>query len=133
MQWSTDQSKRWHLHGGVGVGYGFSIKSTIEAYHFQEAHLKSTEQSYVSGLSFLNESFEDGLQENRSFSKGSTWFDFNFFIPIGVNFRLSKKDNFFQKAQLFTETTPMIYLNLNNGFRTASGTIMQTVGLKFDI
>ena len=132
--WQTNPEKRWSLFSGVGLGFGVSIYSEIEHYFSSSYSIEtqtSPNQSLFQGY-FLNEP-SGYIANSGSLSQGARWIDANIFVPIGLDFRLSKKENLFKKMHLIAEITPMLYMNKVPGIRMkVNGTLGANFGLRYN-
>ena len=113
MLWRTNPDKRWSFYAGIGIGAGFSLNSTINIYQYENYFL---EYQTDNGAQYLGQMYPT-VSSTGSFEslKARAWYDFNVFMPIGVDFRLGKKDNMLHHTHLFLEAAPMIWLSKASG------------------
>lgn len=92
----TNHEARWSLYGGFGVGFGVGVNRTVNLYQYQ--------YSYFEGP-VNNEEGTTGENEVEMFRLGSAMNgQINF--PMGVDFRIGKKREFWQRIHLMYELKP---------------------------
>jgi hypothetical protein len=122
MLWQTNPSKRWCFFGGIGAGIGFTLSSILQ--------IKDSQFNYFVRTSNENDFFLPEFNLPRYHSEHITnqrvngWFDATFFIPIGVDFRWGKKENFWHHVHQFIEYSPTLWIQhtkqINTQFAFAS-------------
>ena len=111
--WRTNPEKRWSFYAGIGLGIGVSLSSKINVYDYQGSSLEYQSSYGTSSMQGMYKS-PMGFGSYESI-RGRTWFDMNVFMPIGVDFRIGKKDNMWYHTHLFFEASPMIWLSKASG------------------
>lgn len=104
----TKPEARWHLFGGIGLqlGMAFRANTTVQYSFLKGQSSKQNGLEYLSNYMMLNNHSADNKTEkvaNASSVAGGVY------IPLGLNFRLSKKHDFFRQISLFTEMRPGLY------------------------
>ncbi len=98
----TKPESRWSVYAGAGItaGVSFNASTTIVYDHYQ----------YSDGGIFysypwnnMNEYAEEQFRNNSGFA-------FSAFIPMGIDFRLGKKREFWKRIHLYYEFNPSINL-----------------------
>ncbi len=119
----TNTSARWSLYSGIGVtfGYAFNTKTRIQ---FEENKSESNGNSAyyypILGSTDINE-----VYRNRNFST------FSAYLPLGVDFRIGKKREFWNRLHLFGEFRPSLnYAKIPELRRILNPATTQTLGIK---
>jgi len=116
--WQTNPEKRWKSYVGVGFGLGISMNSNIsigmyEGYYF-------VAESSTGMMMYNDNNVQSWSDYKGEVLRAKPWYDLNFFIPIGVDFRLGKKQNILKNVHLFLEAMPMIFLQKAQAIRIQS-------------
>lgn len=116
--WQTNPEKRWKAYAGIGFGLGVSMNSNInigmyEGYYF-------VAESSSSMMIYNDNNVQSWSDYKGEVLRAKPWYDCNIFIPIGVDFRLGKKENILKHVHLFLESMPMIYLQKAQAIRVQS-------------
>lgn len=117
-------SARWSLYGGIGLQGGTSLTaySDITYNEYSVVEGKTTEYGYEANVSRTERLKNKNVQEVVAY------------LPIGVDFRLGKRKEFFKQIHLFTELRPYISAMNIPELGTFSGTGFQNVmGLRVTI
>lgn len=99
----TDPEIRWSLYTGIGITAGVSINAKTDIYYnkyTRSNHPNSNNYnnfSYSSSGGYITESYR--LKNN---------FGFSAYLPLGVDFRIGKKREFWKRTHLFFELRPGI-------------------------
>ncbi|PWH87144.1 hypothetical protein [Brumimicrobium oceani] len=102
----TDHEARWSLFSGIGFTAGVSINSSTGIHYFSEdwKEEQSTNEFSVNNqprdINIIDDEYENF--ENK------TNYGFSAYIPIGVDFRIGNKKEFWKKAHLFYEVQPTL-------------------------
>lgn len=93
----TNQENRWTFFIGLGmnIGIGFNSITTIHKNQFS-----TSPNNYGSPYDNTGTEFESIKNQN--------YFASSLFIPMGLNFRIGKKSEFWQKLHFFYEMRPTI-------------------------
>jgi len=100
----TSPENRWVLYSGIGVSGGITLDSYVEINHYSNSRLQSTdiENSYYESQSSASE---------REFKRMDPGFAGSVYLPLGVSYRLSEKNDFWRKVNLVVEGRPMVEWN----------------------
>lgn len=107
--WHSNPEKRWSFYMGIGIGLGASINSTLTVHQYEGYEI---DFGHPTSGYFLEPNY---IYSNMETIRGKTWFDFNLIVPVGVELKLSKKDNLFKHAHLFFEFAPTLWMNTAPG------------------
>lgn len=114
----TDMNRRVHFYAGGGFNYGIALNSSVEVY----------EDTYKSVI-YYNENQGPSEYDKRYYYAGSNTgsYTYNssstslvkpmqflrFYIPVGLSFRISKKEtSFFNNVDLYTEINPGVEIQV---------------------
>lgn len=105
----TNPEARWGLYGGFGLGAGASYKSITSVFvnNYYSVETRKPNGEMVA-TSYSN--IENGYKNVYLRNKPS--FLFMLHLPMGIDFRLGKKREFFKRIHLFYELQPAFQLNL---------------------
>lgn len=111
--------KRWSLQAGLGASFGMSYRATTSLRYWESSSINSNT------LSYYNESGKSETFQNKN-SLGAS-----LYIPLGVDFCIGKKREFFMPFHLYAETRPSLNINSINGIGTSfSPGMSSAVGLR---
>lgn len=118
--------KRWSFYGGIGVNFGLSYNSTTTVHQ--------RVSPYGNGLEYgmFNDLFYDGgTHETESFeNKGG--FGMSIYTPLGIDFQVGKKREFWKPIHLYAELRPGVNINQIAGLGTSfSAGNFSNLGLRF--
>lgn len=117
-------SARWSLYGGVGMQGGTSLTaySDITYSEYTVVEGKTSEYAYEANVSRTERIRNKNVQEVVAY------------LPVGVDFRLGKRKEFFKQIHLFTELRPFVSVINIPELGTFSGAGFQNVmGLRVTI
>lgn len=97
MVYRTDPSARWSLHGGIGVLLSYSFNATTSIYY----HSVSSISNY-SGNTYGEVIYEYEHFRNKGFISPTVY------LPLGIDFRVGKNRDFWNRIHLFYELRPSI-------------------------
>lgn len=120
--------KRWSFYGGIGANFGLSYNATTQI------HQRVSPYGNTYGFGLFNDIFIDsGSHEQETFeNKGG--FGFGVYAPLGVDFQVGKKRNFWMPIHLYMELRPGFNVNQIAGIGTSfSAGNFSNVGLRFQI
>ncbi len=106
----TNADARWSLFAGVGVNCGISLSATTTTYAYS-----SLTKELVDVIGNHYEVSRQGIDNNsvvRESFKNKTNFSFASYIPMGIDFRMGKKREFWKHAHLFYEMRPTLNTTL---------------------
>jgi hypothetical protein len=111
--------KRWSLHTGLGASIGMSYRANTNINYYEY----STVNQYGNGSN-------SNIQQNESF-KNKNSLGASLYIPMGVDFGIGKKREFWMPFHLYAETRPSLNINSINGIgATFSPGMSSAVGLR---
>lgn len=119
--------KRWSFYGGIGANFGLSYNAQTRI------HQRVSPYGDNYGFGLLNDIFLSGTHEQETFeNKGG--FGFGVYAPLGVDFQVGKKRNFWMPIHLYMELRPGFNVNQIAGLGTSfSAGNFSNVGLRFQI
>lgn len=119
----TDPLKRWSLYAGVGMTFGISYMATTTIdYRISSSLSSSNFQSYYS---------TNDYQEKQEYFMNETNWSSSFFIPMGVDFCLGKKREFWKRMHVYYEMKPSItYTSIPELKRITNVNMINSFGLK---
>ncbi len=94
------KDRRWSMFAGIGFFSGFSYHSETKINYFKYEY-SASEYGFSYSSSNMNESQEEVFKNKSNFSS-------TFFIPLGVDFRIGKKREFWSKQHIYFEFKPSI-------------------------
>lgn len=125
----TDHSARWSFYGGIGASVGTSLRATTSIYSYGTSSantILTSEDAY--SYSFANSTFEQG--EREEFNNKNV-FNASVFIPAGIDFRIGKRNEFWQQLHLVYELRPNVgVVAIPELDATVSAGIQNNVGLR---
>lgn len=127
----TNPARRWSLFAGLGLaaGFTFNAKTTIE----YSTHRRT--QAYYNPRSFIYFPYDpsDSESQTEEFSNRPSWV-FSGSAPMGFDFRIGKKQAFWQKMHLFYELRPSFNLFGVPDLSTLSNlSLQQGIGLRVEL
>lgn len=123
----TNPDARWSLYGGAGFAIGISIDARTE---IRKTIANSEQVRFSNGN---NGSYEYSYTEDENSEKYSNDNSFGFFayLPIGVDFRIGKQNEFWKQVHLFYEIKPGINMVSVPELKTFSaGSMEQGMGVR---
>jgi hypothetical protein len=120
--------KRWSFFGGIGMNFGLSYNGVTQIRH----DVSPYGESYPFDL-FNDIMYSSGTHEHESFeNKGG--FGFGVYAPLGIDFQVGKKRNFWKPMHLYMELRPGFNVNQIAGLGTSfSAGNFSNIGLRFHI
>lgn len=94
----TNPEKRWSLQGGIGFMLGTSLNSI-------------THLSYYQWTSTPNEMFTNQKNEYEQF-RNKNYLTTSLFLPLGIDFRIGNKREFWKLIHLFYEARPSVGISV---------------------
>lgn len=118
---------RWSFYGGIGANFGLSYNCVTNVEHSVYPY----GDSYGFPLSML--SSYSGTYERETFeNKGG--FGFGVYAPLGIDFQVGKKREFWKPIHLYMELRPGFNVNQIAGLGTSfSAGNFSNIGLRFHI
>lgn len=99
---------RWSFYTGIGVEAGMSFNNRLDMSHSSYWNTSINEQFYIPFSNDFNQNFRDF----ETYKQDNTFYG-RVYAPIGLDFRLSKKHEFWKRVHLFTELRPMLEFKNN--------------------
>jgi hypothetical protein len=104
----TNPTARWSVYGGVGVEVGTTVSSYTSIY-YNENNSSKLMHNMGSSSNYGGSSTTNGVEEHFINKNG---FGYAAYLPVGLDFRVGKKKEFFKQTHLFCEVRP--FLNYTN-------------------
>jgi hypothetical protein len=105
----TNPEARWSLYAGVGFAAGVSYKSMSTIFmndYYNIETRKPNGELVANSYSNINNGYTNEYIRNKPS------FQFMLNIPMGVDFRMGKRKEFFKRLHLFYELQPAFQLNV---------------------
>jgi hypothetical protein len=120
---------RWSLFGGIGITTGFSIRSNTVINYFRsggtETRFPNDDYIYTSNYDYDGNNYKSETFNNKNKMVISTY------LPMGLDFRIGKKNQFWKQIHLFYEFRPGITMTSIDRLQTlVSVAIPQALGIK---
>lgn len=93
----TNSEARWSLFGGLGLNFGFGFNGRTDVSRYE----------YWSIESPVANSYGNSVYESETVSSGTSYF-YGVNAPLGVDFRIGKKRDFWNRIHLMYELRPGI-------------------------
>jgi len=123
----TNPEARWSLFTGIGITAGLSINAHTEIY---DSKSDRTETPYSNGNNSFSYNSYGGEWRTEKFRNKNN-FGLSTYIPMGVDFRIGKKREFWKRTHLFYELRPGINMTSIPELRTvANASVQHGLGLK---
>jgi hypothetical protein len=120
---------RWSIYGGFGLMSGLSLNARTSVNHTQNTRIKAEETDqrvYNPDYSNLYDVETEVFQNKTNFSIAT-------YIPLGLNFRIGNKRDFWKQTHLYYELSPGIKINSIPEIGTLTNAFFQQcIGLRFD-
>jgi hypothetical protein len=119
--------KRWSFYGGIGANFGLSYNAQTQI------HQRVSPYGDNYGFGLFNDIFLAGTHEQETFeNKGG--FGFGVYAPLGVDFQVGKKRDFWMPIHLYMELRPGFNVNQIAGLGTSfSAGNFSNIGLRFHL
>lgn len=98
------------LYTGLGISAGFSFNSKTNIVYSESRDTRERDTTHNYNYHFYDRNFSDNIHNETYSNKNS--YSLSAYIPIGLDYRLAKKNRFWKKVQLCGEIRPGI--NLTN-------------------
>jgi hypothetical protein len=96
----TDIDARWSLYTGAGISAGMSVNSRTEIHYSSECSLRPSTWEFSS----MYQSSSYTSRSERFHNRTNT--GIFAYIPLGTDFRIGKKREFWKRAHIFAEVRP---------------------------
>jgi hypothetical protein len=118
---------RWTLFGGLGLSAGYSFNSYTEIFYFDNVMV---EAAVNGGFGSVSPNNQESNIEVETFNNDNSFLG-EIYIPLGVDFTVGKKREFWKKIHLFYEARPGMQFTSIPELRSISRTqIHQGFGVK---
>lgn len=122
----TNPQSRWSVYGGIGITAGASLNANTEINYY--SYLKTEMKSSDGTISSYYSDYDRNKRE--VFSNGSTT-NLTVYIPLGIDFRLARRSEFWKRLHIFYEMRPGIETMKIPELRTYSnGTFQNSIGFR---
>ena len=119
----TNPEARWSWYAGIGISAGLSINAKTEISYDTEG-VKETSSS-SGGTSHSFEGYFGSDNRKVEFFRNKNNFGVSTYIPMGVDFRIGKKSEFWKMTHLFYELRPGINITSIPELRTMTNAYFQ--------
>ncbi len=110
MLWRSNPKKRWIGYTGFALGFGLAIVSQVEEYYSKWSEITNPIYAVYGNTPIIQSSWQfEG--SSRNFYKTPLLWDMSFSLPIGVDFRIGKKENLWYRVHLFSELNPTLWVS----------------------
>lgn len=124
----TDPSARWTIYSGIGVTAGLSINSSTDIYYSSSTR---TETRGANGNTTSSFGYSNNRDITREKFNNKNSFGLSTYIPMGIDFRIGKKKEFWKRTHLYYELRPGVNVVSISELRTITNTSLQHgLGLK---
>ncbi len=129
----TKSSSRWSVFTGVGLNLGASINSKTAINYVESQYISSNNNASQQINISTNYNNDNVKYETEEFRNKSS-FAFATYIPLGLDFRLGKKNNLWGKMHLFTELRPGLnFYNIPEIGTKVNSTMQSGLGLRVSL
>jgi hypothetical protein len=118
----TNPAKRWSIYAGAGMSFGVSYKAEtyINYFAYSSNSAYNANYDYASNVQSSSEHFRNKMSISTSL-----------FVPMGIDFRIGKKREFWKRLHLYYEMKPSLTVTSIPELRTSTQVNMiNTLGLK---
>lgn len=125
---TTNPAARWSLFGGIGLTAGYAVSAeTHISYHSNRRTEALNSSNYVS----YHSSEIHNVQEQFK-SKGGA--GFSAYVPVGLDFRIGKKRDFWKRLHLYYEARPSLdYSSVPGIFSGWRGNLQHGLGARITL
>ena len=119
--------KRWSFFGGIGANFGLSYNAATTVHHRVSPYGDSF------GFGYYNDIFMgSGANHEQEVFENKGGFGLGVYAPLGVDFQIGKKREFWKPMHLYMELRPGFNINQIAGLGTTfSAGNFSNVGLRF--
>lgn len=124
----TNSEARWSLFTGIGITAGLSIEANTHIYYSNYSRTETRNANGNTSSSYGYSSSNDNKTEKY---RNKTNFGASTYIPMGIDFRIGKKREFWKRTHLFYELRPGINITSIPELRTiTNASIQHGLGLR---
>lgn len=102
----TNPEARWSIFGGAGISFGWSFNNYTEITYSSNSYtnIRSSDET---NYSYSNADENDHVYTTESYkNKGGV--NGSFYLPMGIDFKIARRGEFFSRLHLFYEFRPGI-------------------------
>jgi len=118
----TNPESRWSMFAGIGITAGFSINANTDIFYSNYSRTETRYTTDSTSTSYNYSGYNNMKTENF---KNKTNFGASAYIPMGVDFRIGKKREFWKRIHLFYELRPCINITSIPELRTSANVGLQ--------
>ena len=124
----TNPEARWSLFAGIGVNAGLSINASTDIYFNR---YESSDTRFINGNGSSPYGYSNTDNSKSENFKNKSNFGLSTYIPMGVDFRIGKKKEFWKRTHLFYELRPGVNITSIPELRTiTNSSIQHGIGLR---
>ena len=128
---STNSKARWSLYTGFGASLGVSINAKTDIYYSKN---KFSETMFQNGNLIYENTRNDGDEYETETFRNKTNIGLSAYVPLGIDFRIGKKNEFWKRAHLYYELRPGLNMTTIPELRTIINPgIQYGLGFRFSI
>ncbi len=102
----TNPAARWSLYGGIGMDAGGAVFTYTDINYYEYTTIES-------GIYTSNSSNSNNSKNRSERIVNNNGYGYSVYLPIGMDFRVGSKSEFFKQLHLFYEFRPFInYMNI---------------------
>ncbi|WP_159038376.1 hypothetical protein [Brumimicrobium mesophilum] len=101
---STDPEARWSLYSGIGIAAGISLNSNTHIYYSTDRY-QETLFDNSNGSGYGN-SYGSSTETEHETITNKTSFGGMAYIPLGIDFRIANRSEFWKRVHVFYEIKP---------------------------
>ena len=121
----TNQEKRWSLYTGIGMSAGWAINAYTGVSYFVSRQTQESTNSSYSG----NAGETDLVTEHFQNKTGG---GFSSYLPLGIDFRIGKKREFWQHLHLYYEIKPSVNVTMIPELKTfINAGVQEGLGIRY--
>lgn len=105
LLFGTNSEARWSFYGGIGLNAGMSLRATTEITYGEFA---ATRMYFGSGFNGFNNVNQEQLEYNTEQIINKANMVFTGYVPLGIDFRVGKKRQFWKQVHLLYEIRPAL-------------------------
>lgn len=118
----TNPENRWSVYAGIGLSFGLSYNASTTINYNSFSYSSSYDQSY---------NYSNLGQDKREYFENKSNWSTSVFVPMGIDFRLGKKREFWKRLHLYHEMKPSItYTTIPDVKRLTNVNMINSLGLK---
>lgn len=125
----TNPDARWSLYAGIGLTAGVSLNAATNVSYSSSNTISGGNNSSNGG--FFGNYYSDPSQSKTESHTNSTNIGASVYVPMGVDFRLGRKREFWKRTHLYYEARPGINMNSIPELGTImNATVQHGIGLR---